>query len=141
MKKALSLISKIQENGNKFIIEKLNNNGIKELAPSHGDILAVLYFYGKSTMKEIADKIHRTKPTVTVLVDKLEKLEFVKREHSEKDNRYTYVTLTQKGKNFRPIFENISNNLNEKMFKNISDSDYEILEKLLNKILENIKKE
>ena len=57
LKEALSYISKIHEKGNRFIVEQLNKNGIKELVPSHGDILAVLYKDGKTTMKEIADKI------------------------------------------------------------------------------------
>lgn len=141
MKQALSLISKIQENGNKFIVEELKNNGITELVPSHGDILAVLYYNGKSTMKDIADKIRRTRPTVTVLVDKLEKLGFVTREISKDDNRYTYIALTQKGIDFKPIFEKISIKLNEKLFENISEDDYEILEKLLDKMAENIRKD
>lgn len=141
MKKALSLISKIQENGNKFIIEELKNNGITGLVPSHGDILAVLYCSTKSTMKDIADRIHRTRPTVTVLVDKLEKLGFVTREISKDDSRYTCIALTQKGKDFKPIFEKISNKLNEKLFKNISDDNYEMLEKILYKMIENIEKE
>ena len=75
MKKSLALISRIHEKGNRFITEQLKKNGIDGLVPSHGDILAVLYKYQKSTMKDIADRIHRTKPTVTVLVDKLEKLD------------------------------------------------------------------
>ena len=68
MKEAQSLISKIHEKGNRFITEQLNASGTEGLVPSHGDILAVLYFNGKSTMKDIADKIHRTRPTVTVLL-------------------------------------------------------------------------
>ena len=100
LKEALSYISKIHEKGNRFVIEQLNKNGIKELVPSHGDILAVLYKDGKSTMKEIADKIHRTKPNVTVLINKLERLGYVKREDSKTDSRYTYIVLTQKGKKF-----------------------------------------
>ena len=96
LKEALSYISKIHEKGNRFVIEQLNKNGIKELVPSHGDILAVLYKDGKSTMKEIADKIHRTKPNVTVLVNKLERLGYVKREDPKTDSRYTLVILAAK---------------------------------------------
>ena len=59
------LISKIRENANKFILADLAQHGITNLAPSHGDILACLYQKERVTMKEIADAIHRTKPTVT----------------------------------------------------------------------------
>ena len=130
----LSLASKIHEKGNRFIIEELKNNGAEGLAPSHGDILVCLYQNGKMTMKDIADYIHRTKPTVTVLVDKLEKLGYLKREASDKDNRYTYVILTQKGEDFKATFEKISNDLNKMLNKNLSNKEVEILEELLQKM-------
>ncbi len=135
MKQAQSLISKIHEKGNRFIIEQLKINGIVDLVPSHGDILALLYYEGKSTMKDIAEKIHRTKPTVTVLVDKLEKLGFVKREKSVIDNRITYIELTQKAEEFKPIFEKISKDLNELLYKNLTEEEARILDKLLRKML------
>ena len=134
MRNLLSLISKIHEKGNRFIIEELKKNGAEGLVPSHGDILVCLYSQDKMTMKDIADKIHRTRPTVTVLVDKLEKLGYLKREVSQKDNRYTYIVLTKKGQDFKPIFEKISEDLNDMLYKNLSEEESDILENLLQKI-------
>ena len=134
MKNLLSLISRIHEKGNRFIIEKLNECGASGLAPSHGDILFCLYKNDKMTMKDIATTIHRTKPTVTVLVNKLEKLGYLKRETSDKDNRYTYITLTKQGEDFKTIFEKISNELNQMLYQNLTDKEAEILENLLRKI-------
>ena len=135
MRQALSLISKIYEKGNRFIVEELNKNGIDSLSPSHGDILAVLYFCGKSTMKDISEKIHRTKPTVTILVDKLEKLGFVKREKNNADNRITCIVPTKKAESFRPVFEKISEDLNNLLYKNLSEDEAEILDNLLRKMV------
>lgn len=135
MKNLLSLISKIHEKGNRLIIDELKENGITELAPSHGDILFCLYKNGKMTMKDIAKSIHRTKPTVTVLVNKLEKLNYLRKDLSSQDGRYTYVTLTEKGENFKFIFEKISNKLNDMLYKDLSDDEALILENLLKKIL------
>ncbi len=134
MKQALSLIAKIHEKGNRYILDELNKNGITELAPSHGDILAMLYKYEKLTMKDLAEKIHRTKPTVTVLVDKLEKLSYVKREKSSEDSRITYIKLTKKGEEFRSIFEKISEDLNIMLYKNLSEEEANLLDNLLSKI-------
>ena len=135
MSAILSLISKIHEKGNRFIIEELKNNGVDGLVPSHGDILVCLYKNGKMTMKDIANSIHRTKPTVTVLVDKLEKLGYLKREASDEDSRSTNIVLTQKGKDFQATFEKISKNLNEMLYKNLSPEESELMEKLLRKVL------
>ena len=135
MKQGLSLISKIYEKGNRFITDELKKNGAEGLVPSHGDILACLYEQDKMTMKDIADKIHRTRPTVTVLIDKLEKLGYVKRIVSDVDNRYTYISLTEKGEDFKPVFEKISNELNDMLYKNLSNDEAETLENILKKII------
>lgn len=134
MRNLLALVSKIHEKGNRFIIEQLKKNGADGLVPSHGDILVCLYEQDKMTMKDIADKIHRTRPTVTVLVDKLEKLGYIKREISQEDSRYTYIVLTKKGKDFKHVFEKISNKLNDMLYKNLSKDESDILENLLQKI-------
>ena len=131
MKEMLSLVSKIHEKGNRFIIEELKNNGAKGLVPSHGDILVCLYKNGKMTMKDIANSIHRTKPTVTVLVNKLEKLGYIKREASDEDNRSTNIVLTQKGEDFKVIFEKISNELNKMLYKNLSPEESELIAKIM----------
>ena len=85
------LISKIRENANKFILADLAQHGITNLAPSHGDILACLYQKERVTMKEIADAIHRTKPTVTVLVNKLAELGLVRKAQAAEDSRVIYA--------------------------------------------------
>lgn len=135
LKQTLSLISKIHEKGNKFIQQELKSKGITDLVPSHGDILAMLYQYNKLTMKEIAEKIHRTKPTVTILVNKLEKLGFVKREKSSEDSRITYIMLTPKSEDFKPIFEKISKDLNKMLFKKLTNKEAQLLDELLKKMI------
>ena len=74
LKKAYLTIAKIHEYADRFIIQELKKNNITGLVPSHGEILLWLYQNDKMTMKNIADKIHRSKSTVTVLVNKLEKI-------------------------------------------------------------------
>lgn len=138
MKQALSLSSKIREAGNAFLIKKLKEHHFENLAPSHGDILFVLYNNQKLTMKEIADKIHRTKATVTVLIDKLEKENLVKREKSTEDNRITYIVLTQKGIDSKSTFEEIAKELNIMLYKNFTDEEAKQLDLMLEKMLKNI---
>lgn len=137
MSKALSLISKIRETGNGFITAKLKECGYGGLSPSHGDILAFLYQNNKAPMSEIANKIHRTKATVTVLVDKLEKTELVKRDKSLDDTRVTYICLTQKGEKLKPLFEKISSGLNSMLYKDFTAEEELMLDSLLEKMLKN----
>ncbi|MGN0015705.1 MAG: hypothetical protein ACI37T_09845 [Candidatus Gastranaerophilaceae bacterium] len=60
----------------------------------------------------------------------------MKRAASSIDNRCTYIVLTQKGIDLKPIFENISIELNNILHKNLSKDEENILEKLLLKISE-----
>ncbi len=137
-KSALSLTSRIREIGNSFIIRKLKEYGLTNLAPSHGDILFYLYKKDNSTMKDIADKIHRTKATLTVLIDKLEENGFVTREKSSQDNRNTLISLTNKSKKLKPIFEQISKELNDLLYNNFTEEEAYLLDSLLVKMVKNL---
>lgn len=134
----VSLISRIKESANNLIINELKLAGYENIAPSHGDILALLYQFEDITMREIANKIHRTKATVTVLIDKLEKLGLVIRIKSTADNRCTFVKLTAEGKKFKPIFEKISKNLNSKVYVNLTEKQAQLLENLLEQVKKNL---
>lgn len=132
------LISKIRENANKFILADLAQHGITNLAPSHGDILACLYQKERVTMKEIADAIHRTKPTVTVLVNKLAELGLVRKTQAAEDSRVIYAEITYKGKELQKIFEKISEDLMQQVFRDMTQEEIKKLENSLQKILANL---
>ncbi|WP_173020755.1 MarR family winged helix-turn-helix transcriptional regulator [Phascolarctobacterium faecium] len=132
------MISKIREKANKFILADLAQHGITKLAPSHGDILAYLYQRERVTMKEISDSIHRTKPTVTVLVNKLAELGLVKKFQAAEDSRVIYVELTEQGKALQKLFEKISADLVQKVFQNMEQEEMKKLEISLQKILDNL---
>jgi Transcriptional regulators len=137
--KAISTISKIKEHANSFVMQSLAQHGVHGLVPSHGDILVVLFHRQKVTMRDIADTIHRTKPTVTVLVAKLVDLGLVKKEQSLEDARVSYVELTNKGKEFKEVFEDISLELTQKLFQGFSEVEQKELEAYLDRVYSNIR--
>ena len=138
-KNSIAIISRIRENSSKFLTKKLEENGIKGVVPSHGDIMAELFKTEKCTMKELSEKIHRTKSTVTTLVEKLLELGFVEKEKSAKDCRITYIKLTTRGKSLKPAFIKISEELNAKVYKNFSTEEADLLEQLLEKLNQNLR--
>ncbi|MED1919089.1 MarR family transcriptional regulator [Bacillus thuringiensis] len=133
---AASLISHIRDAVNKLIISELEKHGVEGIVPSHGDILLCLYKHDNVTMKELAEYIHRTKPTVTVLVNKLVACGYVIREKDVNDNRITYIKLTQRGMELQPIFKEVSNRIREMMYGGLSEAEGELLENLLEKVLQ-----
>ena len=68
----------------------------------------------------------------------MKKLELVKRTRSSTDNRVTLIELTQKGHDFKQIFEKISHDLNEKVYKGFSTEEAELVESLMDRIRKNL---
>ena len=87
---------------------------------------------------EISDSIHRTKPTVTVLVNKLAELGLVKKFQAAEDSRVIYVELTEQGKALQKLFEKVSADLVQKVFQNMEQEEMKKLEISLQKILDNL---
>lgn len=134
----IARISRISDKAHRFIIQELEKRGIYGIVPSHGGILSFLYSHENMTMKELAEKIHRSKPTVTVLVDKLVALGYVLKEKSDADSRVTYIRLTEQGKAFQKDFQEISQSLNEKIFQGISETEMNVVDPILEKIMHNL---
>jgi MarR family transcriptional regulator, organic hydroperoxide resistance regulator len=138
---AIALISRVREKANRFIVSELEDHGIVGIVPSHGDILNILLREERCSMKELAGKIHRTKPNVTVLVEKLVDYGYVKKEKSSEDNRVTYITLTEKGENLRPVFLSISNKMQKIVYRGLTEEESANLETVLMKISDGFPKE
>ncbi len=136
--KVVGLISNIREKSAQFINNQLRENGVEGLINSHGTILSILYDYdGKITMNEIGKIIGKKKSTLTDLIRKLVELGYITREKSEKDSRVVEITLTEKGWKFKSLFEEISDNLLEKTYKDFTEEEKETLMLLLNRIRKN----
>jgi len=133
-----SLVGKIRDSIHKMIVFELEKHGVEGIVPSHGDILWFLYQKDMLSVKELAEKIDRTQPTVTVLVNKLEKLGYVERVKSKEDSRVTLIYLTEKGKQLQPIFQEISVKLNDSIYGGFDDHEKEQLEYLLETILQKL---
>lgn len=131
---AAAMVSKIKEAVNTLIISELERNGIEGIVPSHGDILVFLYQKDGLSVKELAEKIHRTQPTVTVLVNKLENQGYVKRLKREEDSRITSIMLTEKGIQLKPVFQDISDKINDTIYGGLSETEKRQLEFLLEHI-------
>jgi DNA-binding MarR family transcriptional regulator len=135
---AIALTSRITQKAHKLIVRELESQGINGIVPSHGGILSLLFSGEKYTMKDLSDKIHRTKPTVTVLVDKLVDLGYVTKEKSYEDSRITFISLTEKGVALKPVFAAVSEKLNSVVYKDVSEEEAEFLESVLEKINRNL---
>lgn len=135
-------ISRTKANMIKFIENKLKENNLNDLIPTHGNILTALYESNKKlTMKEIAKKIGKDKSTVTSLVNKLINLGYLKKEPSTADRRVTYISLTEKARDIEGKFNFISSQVKETAYKDFTDEEKKEFLRLLRKLSSNFKVE
>lgn len=140
-----SLIAQIQNDANNYLDSQLKKIGLSEITTSHGFILFVLSQNKNTetqklepmTMKEISKRIDKNKSTMTVLIDKLLKYGYIIREKNNTDTRYSYISLSEKGKSFIPEMERISKELSEKFYNGFSEDEKKTVFYLLDKILSN----
>ena len=136
---AIMSISRIHAMTQKWLTDELAAAGMAGVVPSHGDVLACLFRNGPTAMHDLAAFSHRTRPTTTVLVDKLEQMGLVRRERSDDDARSTVVVLTDAGEALRDKFESISRRLVRLVYSPLDKRESEIFEGLLGKILATLK--
>lgn len=125
-----------------FIQNKLRENNLGELIPSHGNILTALYNNnGRLQMKEISQLIGKDKSTVTSLVNKLIELDYISKEKSQEDKRISYIILTEKAREIEGLFNNISDEVYNTAYRGVSEEEKEVFLKTLKKIALNFKEE
>ena len=111
------------------------------LVPSHGELLTARFSGREFTMGDLAREIRKTKPTVTVLVEKLVRCGYVTRERDARDGRISYIRLTEKGWGLEPVLEDILGFLEKSFFSGFTVQEKNNLEELLFRIEENLKEE
>jgi DNA-binding MarR family transcriptional regulator len=131
-----SYASRLREVGNTFILSELAKAGLNNFVPSHGDILAKLIICHECNMKELAQHAHRNKATVTALVAKLERSGYVEKFPDPHDARGIRVRLTPKGQKLEPVFDAISQGLQDILAARLSKEESDTLEHLLKRCLD-----
>lgn len=89
------------------------------------------------TLTGLARELNLTKPTVTVLVDRLAEKGYVTRVRSDEDRRVMYLHIARKGTRFNNMLENVREIMAEKIISGLARKEVEILNELLLKIVKN----
>ena len=99
--------------------------------------LQVIVRMKNPTLSELARELDLTKPTVTVLVDKLVEKGYVKRMKSDKDKRSMHLHIDKKGSKISILREKAYQRMAEKISSGLSETETAILTELLKKIVRN----
>lgn len=132
-----SYISRVHHKGASYIDELLRKKGIRNLSYSHIRIIIILSIYNRISMKEISELISKDKSTVTTLVNKLEKLGYVKKITCQRDRRMTYLKLEEKAEEIVETVFQVANLFHQKVESILTKEEISTLFILMEKLIKN----
>jgi DNA-binding MarR family transcriptional regulator len=96
-------------------------------------VFLVLFDNEEITVGDLGKKLYLDSGTLTPLLKKMEKEEYIRRNHSKEDERITLISLTNKGKEMKEKLKDIPPKVGCNITLTLEES--QILYKLLYKIL------
>lgn len=122
---------------NRTLLQYFKANNIP-LTREQWSILAVLWKEDGCSQQTLATETHRDKPSVTRLLDKMEKEGLVVRKADENDRRLNLIFLTEKGKSYEKEAFRIINEIELVATKGLTDSQIKNLKETVKTIMTNI---
>ena len=119
--------------------KKFINNELKKQGLYYGQHHTLIYIKNNPncSQADLAKYLKVTPASIAVSTKRLEKNGFVKKEPCEDNLRQNILTLTDKGYQVLKEFDEFFINLDAKALNNITEEEYHILEKLLDKMIYN----
>ncbi|WP_348921083.1 MarR family winged helix-turn-helix transcriptional regulator [Enterococcus rotai] len=105
------------------------------ITPAQAGILTCLWSEKQLTPKEIGKRLCLEAPTISGLLDKMQKQELINREIDVNNRRIVFVTATEKADNMKPNIEKATKAMNQVVLSSFSDEEAILLKKFLNKII------
>jgi DNA-binding MarR family transcriptional regulator len=108
------------------------------ITPPQFEVLVLLWVEDGLLLSELGRKLSRDGPTITGVVDRMEKKQLVKRVRDEKDRRAIKIVLTPKGLRLKKKLMALRSEIINKTIGNFSHNELGQLEYLLTKIWDNL---
>ena len=132
------LITKIKQLHSRALAQCISDKGIDAFSGEQGKILFVLWQKDKITQKELASETGLAKNTITVMLEKMEKNNLIRRITDENDKRKSLVILTDYAKSLKKSFDEISDEMLKKVYKGFSEEEIDKYEGYLHRIIRNL---
>lgn len=124
------------------INQKLYNNfkqGNLNINPEQWTVLLSLWEKDGVTQQELCNETSKDKPSMTRLINNMEKMHLVVRIASKTDKRYNMIYLTKIGRELEEIARFIANRTLKEALNGLSTDELRISQNVLRKIFSNIK--
>ena len=106
------LLAKATQRWNELLLERFKAAGFPEIKGSFGSVLLPLFDEDGLRIGEIGRRARLSKPSMTALIAQCEAAELVRRERNPADGRAFRVVLTDNGRRFKRVAEEVLRDLN-----------------------------
>jgi len=113
-------------------------NGV-DITIEQWSVLYQLWKQDGLSQQDLCDATFRDKPSITRLVDNLEKLKLVKRLPSKDDRRKNLICLTPEAQDLQDKTMELANRTLNEALKGVLSSDIDIAKVVLQKVYDNLK--
>lgn len=130
----------VTENSMKLVSEAFSQE-LKDSGVTRIQWIALYYLgkFEKIRQVHLAKKMNLKPSTITRLLDRLEREGLIDRKTNLEDKREIFVSLTEKGREKRKEVYKFGKIFNDKLVKDISLKELQTFEKILKKIVNNVK--
>lgn len=130
------VITTFFDNLNECSIEISKELGIYEMQIKQFHYLKIIDKTENITSSTLAEILNITRPSVTEIINKLQKLGCVYKEQCSSDKRVFYIRLTEKGKYILRVKEIATEKFVEEKFNSFSEEEKNTFIKLTEKLME-----
>lgn len=131
------LMAKIRQVGERIFVRLSKQYGI-EINPAQGRIMFALWKKDGISINQLAQKTQLKKSTLTSMLDRLEKMGYIRRQYSKKDRRKILIKRTKKDRETEKKYVEVSEEMTRLFYKGFSTSDINKFEEALEHILNNL---
>jgi DNA-binding MarR family transcriptional regulator len=109
-----------------------------EITIEQWSILYHLWLEDCLSQQELCNRTFRDKPSITRLIDNLEKQKLVKRIASKEDRRINLVCLTESAKGLQNLTVDLANQTMDEALTGVSRDEIETVKKVLYQVYDNL---
>ncbi len=131
------LITKIKHVSERVFDRLLKRHDV-EISPAQGRILFVLWQEDRVPIQTLVERSSLSKSTLTSMLDRLEKMEYVQRVRSAADRRVILIARTDKDRALEDTYRRVSEEMTDLYYAGLSDEDILTFESTLHRILDNM---
>lgn len=134
----IMLIKEIYSSMNCQMSSSMKESG---LTPQQILVIKLIAHNKEMTISGLCEELSLSKATVSGIVGRLEEAGYLQKEKRETDKRNTYITFSEKGKNFAKSFRKNMNDGFNKVFERLSETEVAQITESLELLRQKMKEE